>query len=247
MYEFIKPIDSISEPLIKKYFIDRYYERIKANILIATNNLEEIGDKIFNKSVVEKINEIKNKSDDFTQQYNESPFHEIDTLIDELSIKKQEILNLKPPQYIEIKIKDKPKNHPITVFLLVLLGIISFLILFGIMGTLVSSDNTAKDARLPMIFIGLVFIIPFLLIFKNLIKWRKSYPTYLLSQHQKRQIEKSKTIELYNNYLAKKESLSEELQQHPTFKTYENIIQNYPEFDKVVMELSEMENQLNLV
>ncbi len=246
MFEFIEPIDNISEPLVKKYFIDRYYERIKANILTATNNLEEINDKIFNKSVVSKINEIKKASDNYTQQFNESPFYEIDALIEEVNIKKQQILDLKPPQYFEIKIKDKPKNNPLTVLLLIILGGISLLFLFGIIGTLISSDNTAKDARLPMIIIGLVFIIPFLLFFRKFTVWRKSYPKYLLSQHQKRQVEKLKSTELYNKYLVKKESLNEELLQHSAFKTYENIVHNYPEFDKIIIELSEMENQLDL-
>lgn len=247
MYEFIEPIDNISDPLVKKYFIDKYYERIKANILIATDNLEEINDKIFNKTVVSKINEIKKASDSYAQQFNESPFYEIDTLIAEVNIKKQQILDLKPPQYFEIKIKDKPKNHPLKVFLLIILGSVSFLLLFGIIGTLISSDNTAKDARLPMIIIGLVFIIPFLLLFRNFRVWRKYYPKYLLSQHQKRQFEKSKATEVYNNYLIKKEALNEDLLKHPTFKTYEIIIHNYPEFDAVVIELSEMENQLQLI
>jgi len=240
MHELIEPINNITDQLVKKYFIDRYYEKIKTNLLSANDNLEEINDKSFSKNTLKKANEIKDASDIYLQQFNESPFKELDTLIQEIKARRQELSNFKPPEYFEIEIKNKPKFIALRIVGLIVTGTAILFILLGLLGNVVSNGSAALPI-IPLSIVSLFFIAPFIILLTNDLKWRKGYLEYSITQNQKRQTETNKKIAFDRKYQEELTARENTLMSDPRYITYEGIIKSYPEFERVIAELSELE------
>lgn len=234
----VSVIDHIADPLVKKYFVDRYLERIKEDALTADSNLEEINDKVFNKNTLSNINRIKTICDGFDRAFSNSPFYVLDGLIEQVKIKNEAIAKFKQPQFFELKIIDKPKVNILRFIALLILGLVNVMLLMAVVGAFVSAG--LSDASTVLLF-SLIFLIPFIVLLIKDLKWRRSYNAYLLSQNKLRENEDIRKSNFENSYLVKLDQLNIDLKQHPAFQTYEAIKIEYPEFEIVIEELSMLE------
>lgn len=240
MHVFLEYIENIVNPLVKKYFVSRYYEKIKTNLVTSDNYLAEISDKLFNKEILTRINTLKESGENFETQFNNSPFSKIDSLIDALSIEKRKISNFSPPLFKDVEIKIKPKTSVARIIGMLFFGIPSFLFLISTIALIFERNfNVLIGASVLLA----CFLIPFLIILKKSISWKKSYPNYIQSQLELKQVEHEKTTEVMLEYQKELDKLNNDLLQHPSYITYEQLVNDYPEFESAISTLNDLESQ----
>lgn len=237
---FLEPIEKIKDPLVKKYFLDRYFEKIKGNLEVSERYLEEINDKLFNREILSRISTLKESYKSLENQYNNSQFSKIDLLIEDLSAQKEKISNFKQPEFNPIDIKIKPKTSVARIVGMLFFGIPGFLFLISTIGLIFEKNHSALIGG---IFLLLICLIPFLLILKKNISWGKSYSAYVQNQLQLKQADQEKINKAMTEYQQELDKLNIALLQHPSNITYEQLVKEYSEFEPTILVINELEEK----
>ena len=234
--EIIEQLERINDPMVLNYLINGFYEKTKASLLKANDTLEEINDKLFSKQILEKLNELKSKTEINASVYSANVLSKIDNLLLDLKQKEDEISNIKKADVKEVKIKDKWKTNPFRILGIVVFGLLSFLMFISIF---LPSSSTTDFVMKIVVF--LFFAIPLFLLIRKERKWRKEFSEYKMSQNQKRENEKNKMLEIEQEYQQEIQKHQEMLIQHPAFIAMQEINAKHPTFETNTTTISEIE------
>ena len=234
--EIIEQLERINDPMVLNYLINGFYEKTKASLLKANDTLEEINDKLFSKQILEKLNELKSKTEINASVYSANVLSKIDNLLLDLKKKEEQISNIKKADVKEVKIKDKWKTNPFRILGIVVFGLLSFLMFISIF---LPSSSTTDFVMKIVVF--LFFAIPLFLLIRKERKWRKEFSEYKMSQNQKRENEKNKMLEIEQEYQQEIQKHQEMLIQHPAFIAMQEINAKHPTFETNTTTISEIE------
>lgn len=234
--EIIEQLEQINDPMVLNYLMNGFYEKTKNSLLKSNDSLEEINDKLFSKQTLEKLNSLKAKAEISTSAYSDNVLNKIDDLLLDLKQKEQEVTTIKKIDYKEKKIRDKWKINPFRILGIIVFGFLTF---FMIISVFLESTTTT-------VFITkLVFLSTFSFLLYRLLKsekkWRKEFKEYKNTQNSKREIEKSKTLEIEQKFNKEIEEYQEMLMKHPAFIALQEINEKHPTFEKSTNLISEME------
>lgn len=237
--EIIDFIAKSNDKMIRSYLLSNFYEKLKLNLLEANDKLDEISDKAFNKNSFDKLNTLKIQADEIEMEFNSSILSRLDYLNEDYKTKKSIVLSIKKPE-LNPKNTIRKKVNSFRTFGIIVLGIISFLILLGLYSSIFST-NVTNDLIVTSL-IGLPFIIPFIILLRKEIKWRKGFDEFLKNETQ-RQIE-FEQLKVKTDYDFDQNMRTEQqkLLEHPIYDALSEIEKKYPNFNTTLSELSEVES-----
>lgn len=220
--DIIDRLEKISDSSVHKYFVDRHYEKLKSDIQMYIDGLEELNDKAFAKSTLDRLNSLKYKSDSHTE-YSNTVLSKIDSLREDLKETEEKLKNFGTPKIDTTNLKTGWKIRPIRLVFMIFFALISAVYFIGIM------TGSAKGATGEIIFMLFVLLSSVLVIINEYL-WIKDYDKYKVEQERKRQEQASQNIiveQSHNEELAKLQKLA---LQHPVQAALEEITIKYPDF-----------------
>ena len=228
--ELISSIEKIENPVLKYYFLNIYCKTIIENINDSIENLSEINDKIFNKQLKDRIENILVENRNNENTFKNSPFYQLDALTVDYNNKVDNLISTEviPDKVPKLWFKSKIRGlRWFLIGILFLFALISFSIIF----------NTNLDFGGIVVY-AFLFWMPLTFLLYREIKWIKNYPFYY--EHQKlknleidKQVknENTKNKSKYNNMML-------EIENHELHKVMAEIETDYPEVQQLMEKLS---------
>ena len=230
--EIIEQLEKVSDLMVLNYLMDTYYEKTKITLLNAINTLEEINDKLFDKQILDKLNALKNKSDLNSENYSHNVLSKIDGLLLDLKEKEKNINELKTTKTDGKKVKSQ--SNILRIFGILIFG---FLILIFLVGLFIPqrseslSPNQIPDVVGSLISL-LLFGVPFFLLIRKEIKWRKQVKEDQVLQNQKK-------VEMGKQRSEEIERHQETLLHHSAVIAMNEISTNHPTLERTLTEIAE--------
>jgi hypothetical protein len=238
LFETIDLISKIEDKMVLNYVMTNFYDKLKANINEANDQLDEIIDKTYNKQTLEKLNALKSKSDDTIHIFNANILNKVDNLIADFKAKELKLSSIKQPELVE-EIIERERTNRFRTFGIAVLGLVTFLLFIS---TTINVDKGEISGDFfSFIFLVLPFAIPFIILLRKEIKWRKDFDDFVYNQKVKNQEFENKKSELNKKYEETLQKGKEELSSHPLNLAMAEISEKHPTFDEYLSEIVELE------
>ena len=230
--EAIDILEKISDSHLQKYFVDTYLDKIKSDITTYRDTLEDINDKVFAKTSLERLSTIKAKIDLLGTDYKNNNISKLNALLSDLNKIESDLNNFGVANIDDNNIKIKPKVRYIMTTLNVFLALTSTLYLLQMILGMTKYNNT------PMIIIMalVLFVAGFNVIHD--IKFFKNYDTYKTEQELKIQEQTNNNRQIEQKHQDDINNLKRLTEEHESIKILEEINMKYPNFGSLKAELS---------
>ncbi|MDH6306700.1 hypothetical protein M2459_003640 [Parabacteroides sp. PF5-5] len=213
------------------FLMKLFEDVISANIKEAKENLEDISDKNFCRSIECKIKELKSRSQENLSKYENSDFPflistEIDYVEKNTKFKRQEVIELEAYKKKQFTYNIKPYKNRTRGNWIKFLGTLFVLSLILII--MVLFEEPAAASGLFILFVLPISLFLFPLIYKE-IRWQRQYPLYLLNMEKEKNENESIITEL--------EERRKELEHHPYIgykRELSNKYQNWQELTELI-------------
>ena len=116
--EAIDILEKISDSHLQKYFVDTYLDKIKSDITTYRDTLEDINDKVFAKTSLERLSTIKAKTDMLGTEYSTNNISKLNGLMSDLNKIESDISSFGNPNTDANVIKINKKVRPIMLSLI---------------------------------------------------------------------------------------------------------------------------------
>ena len=230
--EAIDILEKINDSHLQKYFLDEYLDKIKSDITTYRDTLEDINDKVFAKTSLERLSTIKAKTDILGTEYSTNNISKLNKLMSDLNKIESDISSFGVANIDANKIKIKPKVRYIMTTLNLFLALTSVLYLLQVMLGMTKYNNT------PMIII--MFFVLFVAGFNVIhdIKFFKNYDTYKTEQELKIQEQTNNNRQIEQKHNDDINKLKQLVDAHESIKVLEEVNTKYPQFQNLKAELS---------
>ena len=231
IYEVVNYVETINDSMILSYVMDNYYDKLKSDLIMATDFLDEINDKLFNKQILEKLNSLKLKTDANLSSYLNNVLSKIDTLVDDLNELKEKVDSLQKPEFTD-ELEKREINEGRILFI-VALGIVLCVVPAGLFSDGVIETNYV----LFVILIGAVFAYLIYREFMDRNEFAKKKKQY---NAEKEDFEKNK-VALEQQYEKEILQSKEKILLHPAYSAMEEINIKHPTFEQTISNISDIE------
>jgi len=231
--EITENIKGIDDEMVFAYTMEKFYAKTKLNLVEAIENCDEISDKKFNKNTLNELENLKEKSGLYNNDYENNILYKIDDYIADYNKSKKELLALEKPELNVQVTKTNNTNSILRIVGIALLSIPTFLFLITLLVILITEPG--DGAWIAFLFLSLLVGVPLFLLIKNERKWRKNK-----SQRLEKQTKEIAKFNLHKeeNELEFKETqrqLEKEITNHPLHDAMNNIFNKHPKFDETMM------------
>ena len=225
--EFVDKLEKISDVNLQTYFVNRYYENLKTDIQMYIEYLEELNDKSFAKTVLDRLNSIKYKTDSLITEYNNTLLSKIDSLREDLRVTEDKITNFGNAQTDTTKIKISWKIRPFRIIFSLFFGIESLIYIFQVILGIAKQHSIAQVSFMTLIL--LICIITLINEFNHI----KNYNTYKIEQEKKIQEQQQNNLIVEQNHNQELENLKKHVQEHQAFVVLQEISMKYNDFNRL--------------
>ncbi len=231
--EIIEQLEKVKDPMVLNYLMDNYYEKTKTSLLTAIDTLDEINDKLFNKQILERLGTLKTNSNLNLQDYSKNVLSKIDYLL--LDLKEQEDIVNKLKSTRNIQRKPRKKTNRLRIFGILICG---FFILTSFVALMTPENPNEIKPKVPIAVTFstcmIIFGIPFILLVRQEIKWRKE-----AKKDEILQIRNQIEIDKQQNEEIKK--YEEIISHHPVVHATQEINSNHPTFQSTLTEITALQ------
>lgn len=237
-FETVDVISKIDDLMVLNYVFTKYYDKIKFNIIDANDRLDEIGDKTFNKQTLNKLQSLKIIADSKTSEFTGNTLNFIDNYLADFKKEKARIDSINKPDF-KIEIIKRRRVNILRTITIGILGIFTIIMAIGSIGVL----KDTWDTTILIIYIIIISAsaIPFTLLIRKELKWRKEYDEFTNKELKRQTDFEKRKIELEKQYKSTILNENETLSNHPFCKAMIEINKNHPTFDKSLSAIIEIE------
>jgi hypothetical protein len=230
--EAIDILEKISDSQLQKYFVDTYLDKIKSDITTYRDTLEDINDKVFAKTSLERLSTIKAKTDLLGTDYKNQSISKLNTLMSDLNKIESDISSFGNPNIDANQIKIKKKVKPFMTSLNIFLAITSVLYLLQVLLGMSKYNNTSMIVVMSLV----LFVASWNIRYD--IKFFKNYDTYKSEQEIKIQEQSNKNRLIEQKHQDDINQLKRLVDAHESIKVLEEVNIKYPQFHRLKEELS---------
>mgnify|MGYP000913178243 CR=1 FL=1 len=229
--EAIDILEKINDSHLQKYFLDEYLDKIKSDITTYRDTLEDINDKVFAKTSLERLSTIKAKTELLGTDYKNNNISKLNKLMSDLNKIESDISSFGNPNIDATVIKIKPKIRYIMTTLNLFLALTSTLYLLQVVLSMTEYNKT---------MIGIMSLVLFVTAFniQHDIKFFKNYDTYKAEQEIKIQEQTNSNILIEQKHFDDINQLKRLAEAHESIKVLEEVKTKYPQFQSLKAELS---------
>lgn len=230
--EAIDILEKINDSNLQKYFVDTYLDKIKSDIVTYRDTLEDINDKVFAKTSLERLSTIKAKTDMLGTDYKNNNISKLNGLMSDLNKIESDISSFGVANIDNNVIKIKKKVRPIMTTLNLFLALTSVLYLLQVVLGMTKYNNTPMIIIMALVFFVTVFNV------QHDIKFFKNYDTYKSEQELKIQEQTNSNRLIEQKHQDDIKQLKQLAEAHESVKVLEEVNIKYPNFGSLKTELS---------
>lgn len=238
LFETVEVISKIDDLMVLNYALTNYYDKIKVNIIEANDQLDEIGDKTFNKQTLDKLNSLKLTADSKQNEYSNNILNKIDNYLEEFREEEARIASINKPELKKEYIQRKRVNIFRTISIRIL-GFFLIIMVIGSIGVLSEKWDTAAFIIYLIIIAGLSFA--FIKRFRKEKQWRQDYDEFIKCEKQRQIDFETRKLEIEKQYELNLNKEKEALLNHPFYEAMIEINKNHPKFDKSLSDIIEID------